>query len=73
VTAAKPSATFDVRDLAAATADLISLPSDRASWLTGRELERWLIAQGIAQPNGAVGRLELTERGADLLTNLRYW
>jgi hypothetical protein len=37
--------------------------------------ERWLIGPGIARPNGAAGRLELTEHGADLAaasSDLRY-
>jgi hypothetical protein len=57
---------FSVRDLAAATAVHIA-SREREWWLTGRELERWLLAAGIARPNGAPGRLELTERGAELV------
>jgi hypothetical protein len=63
---------FDVLELAAATAELLASPSCRDSWLLGRELERWLVGEGIARPNGAVGRLELTEHRVELVS-LYFW
>ena len=73
--AERPTGTFDVHQLATATADLMPTTRLREWWVEG-ELERWLIAEGLARPNGAAGRLELTERGADLAAStahLRYW
>jgi hypothetical protein len=61
--------TFDVRELAASTAHLIP-SNNRGWWVSGTELERWLIADGIAVPNGVAGRLVLTKRGVNLTATL---
>jgi hypothetical protein len=59
-------ASFDVRELAVATAVHVA-SNEREAWLAGNELRRWLLEAGIARPNGAKGRLEPTERGAALV------
>jgi hypothetical protein len=55
-----------VRQLAASSAEFIT-NHERDGSLTGGELERWLLDAGIARPNGAAGRRELTENGAELV------
>jgi hypothetical protein len=40
---------------------------EREWWSGGESLERWLLETNIARPNGAPGRLELTEFGAELV------
>lgn len=61
--AEQPPGSFDVRRLAATAADLL-VWNTRARWR--HELERWLVHEGIAKPNGTRGRLDLTPHGADL-------
>jgi hypothetical protein len=51
---AESGESFDVLELAATV-----------GVLSDRELARWLLAEGLARPNGAVGKLELTEEGVD--------
>jgi hypothetical protein len=63
---AEPNSSFDPVELAAATAG--HLPDyNRKHWLSGATLERWMLAEQLAGPNGAAGRLELTEAGTALV------
>jgi hypothetical protein len=61
--------TFDVRELAAGTAHYI-VSHEQEWWITGTNMERWLQDAGIARPNGAPGRMELTQYGAELIAAL---
>ena len=62
----EPTSPFDFAELTARTSG--HMPNYcRDAWLSGRELGRWLLADGIARPNGAAGRLELTGAGTALV------
>jgi hypothetical protein len=63
--------TFDLRTLAESSAAHLA-PYYRRAWLGSRQLERWLLDADIAEPNGAPGRWQLTERGRELVAAVAF-
>ena len=47
-------------------------PTKTAARLSAAELERWLLEAGLAEPNGAPGRLVPTDRAFDLVKALTW-
>ena len=65
-TVAAVTGTFDVRQLAASSGECLA-PSERGPWMNGDILRDWLLEAGLAERNGEPGRLQLTEKGRELV------